>query len=199
MDRRTFARGLLCLIALGASAATSFAQYPGPPRATAGFPITTVIVVRHAEKAAQPAGDPPLTAEGRARAEALAIALKGAGVTAVITTQWLRSRQTGDPTALEFRAMREPLATTSPVANHAKAVAEAVLQHAGGTVLVVGHSNTAADIVAALGADRPAELCDDEYDAMFIVTLRGPGDATVVKARYGKPTPVAPDCGKSMK
>lgn len=189
MKRRTFAQALCGMFALAVAAGASSAQAPS----------TTVIVVRHAEKAAQPAGDPPLTAEGQARAQALAAALKDAGVNAVITTQFARTRETGAPTAEEFHLTPNVVPATGSVADVASAVAAAVMQHAGGTVLVVGHSNTVAEIVAALGAKQPADLCDAEYDAMFVVTVAWGGRATAVKARYGKPTPVAEGCGNSMK
>ena len=49
-------------------------------------PVTTVILVRHAEKATEPAKDPPLTAEGQARAKALARILGNSGISAIFTT-----------------------------------------------------------------------------------------------------------------
>ena len=191
MKRRSFVTALCCAaaVALGAFAHPLVAQGP----------VTTVIVVRHAEKAAQPANDPPLTAEGRARAQALAVTLESADVSAVITTQFARTKETAAPTAEEFHLTPAVVPASSPIADHARAVAAAVMQHAGGTVLVVGHSNTAAAIVAALGAKRPAEVCDAEYDAMFVVTVRPGGHASVIKAHYGKATPVAAGCGNTMK
>ncbi|HEY7235878.1 MAG TPA: histidine phosphatase family protein, partial [Gemmatimonadaceae bacterium] len=60
---------------------------------------TTVILVRHAEKAATPADDPPLTKAGQARARALAVIAHDAGVTAIVTTQFVRSRTTAEPAA----------------------------------------------------------------------------------------------------
>ncbi len=191
MKRRQFVNALLCTAALALGV--------GPRPLLAQAPATTVIVVRHAEKAAQPAADPPLTAAGRARAQALAAALQSAEVTAVVTTQFARTKATAAPTADEFHLTAVVVPATSPVSDHARAVAAAVMQHAGGTVLVVGHSNTVAAIVAALGAPKPAELCDAEYDAMFVVTVRADGRATVIKARYGKATPVAEGCGNTMK
>jgi len=187
--------GRACVILMLAGVA--FGAGPGPVAAQG--PATTVIVVRHAEKAAQPEADPHLSPDGRARAETLARALKDAGVTAVITTQYRRTVETGAPTAREFRLTPVVVSETSQIPKHASAVAEAVMKHAGGTVLVVGHSNTVAAIVQALGAPRPAELCDAEYDALFVVSVTAEGRATVVKARYGKATPVAEGCGNSMR
>ncbi len=189
MNGRAYVALMLGGLALGA----------GPRPGAAQGPATTVIVVRHAEKAAQPEADPPLAPDGQARAEALARALKDAGVTAVITTQYLRTAETGAPTAEEFHLRPEVVPASKNIPEHARAVAEAVRTHAGGTVLVVGHSNTVAAIVQALGAPRPAELCDAEYDALFVVSLTTEGRATVVKARYGKETPVAEGCGNSMR
>ena len=65
---------------------------------------------------------------------------------------------------------------------HAKAVAEQVMKHAGGTVLVVGHSNTIPAIVGALGAPQPTDLCDSEYDQVFVVVL-----AMLVRRAYQIP------------
>ena len=65
-------------------------------------PLTSVVVlVRHADKANEPADDPPLTPAGKRRAQDLASALRNAGLTAIITTQFLRSRQTALPLATE--------------------------------------------------------------------------------------------------
>jgi len=50
----------------------------------------TVILVRHAEKAAAPADDPPLSAEGRQRAEALAAMLSASGASSIYVTEYLR-------------------------------------------------------------------------------------------------------------
>ena len=95
--------------------------------------------------------------------------------------------------------LRMPVAEVVPVvwdsiARHAAAVAAAVRRHPGDVVLVVGHSNTVPDIVAALGIDRPAEICDSEYDRMEIVSMEADGDAQLIEARYGAPTPERAGC-----
>jgi len=69
------------------------------PLAAQSTKQTTVVLVRHAEKAPAPADDPPLTAAGEARARDLWTAVHDAGVDAVITTQFVRTRATAQPTA----------------------------------------------------------------------------------------------------
>jgi hypothetical protein len=80
---------LLVAILLGVHPTLSTAQTPE----RTGLPAL-VLLVRHAEKAAEPADDPPLTAAGAERAQALATALQDAGVTAIITTPLRRTRET---------------------------------------------------------------------------------------------------------
>ena len=157
------------------------AQQPAP---------TTVILVRHAEKAATPTDDPALTEEGLARAQALMTIAREAGVTAIITTQFARTRDTARPAAEALKITPEVIrATAGP--QHAQDVAHAALAHAGGVVLVVGHSNTIPAIVAALGAPQPPPICDSSYDDLYVVTVLPGGAARVIHARYGAPSPEA--------
>jgi broad specificity phosphatase PhoE len=154
--------------------------------------VTTVILVRHAEKAAAPAADPPLTADGEARARALWDAVKDAGVNAVITTQLLRTRATAQPTVAALGVT--PEVVNAGGTTHPQDVAAAIRKHAGQTVLVVGHSNTVPDIIAALGAKRPPAICDPEYDNLYIVTLGADGKAGVIRSKFGARAPADPAC-----
>ena len=150
---------------------------------------TTVIVVRHAEKATGQGDDPHLSAAGEARARALARSLENAGVTAVIPTQWVRTAETAEPTARAVGVTPEVMPVKwNSIPRDAGDIAAAARRHRGGVVLVVGHSNTVPAIVAALGADRPDEICDSEYDRMEIVTVEADGNARLIEARYGAPT-----------
>jgi broad specificity phosphatase PhoE len=179
----------LAALVISTSAAPLAAQAPGG--STTGS--TTVIVVRHAERAADPAADPLLTPAGAARAEALAELLKDAHVDAVVSTQLQRTRLTGAPVAARFGLTPEIVEARAP--QHPRAVADTVLlKHRGQTVLVVGHSNTVPDIVAALGAPKPANICDGEYDNLYVVTVPPEGAARVVRARYGAPSPADSSC-----
>lgn len=158
---------------------------------TAQSQPTTVIIVRHAEKAAAPAADPPLTSVGEARARALLEAVRDAHVTAVITTQFLRTKATAAPTATALGVTPEIVPTTG--ATHVQDVAAAIRRHAGETVLVVGHSNTVTEIAAALGAKKPPAPCDSEYDNLYVVTIRADNTAGVVHSRFGAATPAEAD------
>lgn len=182
-------RQRLAVFALAVTAATASTAVGQAP--------TVVIVVRHAEKGMTPANDPPLTEAGSARAKALAAALASAHVQAVITTQLVRSRDTGRPTAEAKGAPMEVVQAGG--AGHAKAVADAARRHAGKTVLVVGHSNTVTQIVEALGGPPAKDLCDSEYSWIWTVVLDG-GSARVVRSTFGAPSPDAPTgCPNSMR
>ena len=159
-----------------------------------------VIVVRHAEKAAVPGDDPPLSEAGAARAAALARVLRDAPVRAVIVTPRRRTGETaaGVVAARGLTPVVVPFAAN--VADHARAVADAVRAAGGGTVLVVGHSNTVPAILAALGAPRLPDLCDAAYANLFVVR---PGTtaaerATLVRASYGAADPADADARPGM-
>ena len=181
---RTLLLAGVALLSIGAADATV-------PRSA---PPTVVLLVRHAEKAAEPAQDPPLTESGRARAQALVAVARDAGVTAIITTQYDRTRSTAAPAAEALRITPDVVAA-GPLAQHAKAVADQVRKHAGKTVLVVGHSNTIPAIVGALGAPQPREICDSEYDALFVVVLGDTGPPRLVRSRFGAVSPSDAACG----
>ena len=156
---------------------------------------TLVVLVRHAEKAAQPAADPPLTPEGEARARALADAVQYVNVGAIISTPYLRTTHTAKPLADKLGIQIETVPAT--VANHAQAVADAVKKHAGKAVLVVGHSNTIPAIAAALGAPKLPDLCDGDYDQIYVLELMPTGPPRFTRARYGAPAADA-KCAQTM-
>ncbi len=55
-----------------------------------------VVIVRHAEKAANGGNDPDLSSAGHARAEALARILKDSGITAIFTSEFKRTQETAN-------------------------------------------------------------------------------------------------------
>ena len=170
------------------------ATMPGPvaaaaskaPASDAGMPAL-VVLVRHAEKAANPKDDPPLTKAGQERARALVDALKDARVTAIITSDAQRTRETAQPLAeaLGLKPVVVGLGRSGPKA-HADAVAAELRRLAGGVVVVVDHSDTIPLIIAALGGPRVAEIPSKEYADFFVLTP-GPSGVRLVRARYGAP------------
>jgi broad specificity phosphatase PhoE len=185
-------RYLAACLLLALAAATA------PAAAPAQSAPTIVILVRHGEKAIAPADDPPLTEAGAARARALAEALADANVQAIITTPFARTRQTAQPLA-DARHLTVETVPTGEREAHAKAVAAAVRRHAGHTVLVVGHSNTLAPIIAALGGPALPDICDSQYSNMFVLIIEGK-TVSMIHSTYGAPSPdPAATCPKTMK
>lgn len=142
-----------------------------------------VILIRHAERTGS-GSDPELSPAGLARAELLVHMLADAGLTGVFVTRFRRSLQTGRPAATAAG-----LAPTPYDAGDAAGLAATIrANHAGGTVLVVAHSNTVDDIAGALGDPGVGELDDGQFDRMFILTRHSSG-TTLLSLRYGAPTP----------
>ena len=183
-------RAMLALI-LAASPACAARHATAPP----AMVRTTVILVRHAEKAGETETDPPLSEPGRARADALADALRDARLTGVIVSERRRTQETAAPATPEG-IVPDTIAIRDGVARHARAVAERIrVRHAGGTVLVVGHSNTIPAVMTALGAGPLPDICDPAYANLYILVLEGEARPRLVRATFGAPDPPgAADC-----
>jgi broad specificity phosphatase PhoE len=158
--------------------------------ASAQHAATVVIVVRHADKDTIPKDDPPLTAAGVARANALAAALADVDVEAIITTELRRSRETARPLADARRLTPTTVPHGTDIAQHARAVAEAVRRQHGKTVLVVGHGETVGPIIQALGGPVIPEVCGYEYSNLYVLVLDD-GDKAVrlIHSSYGAASP----------
>jgi broad specificity phosphatase PhoE len=183
--------------ALGLLAAALLAFAPAAVGAQAAGAPTVVIIVRHADKAAQPSNDPPLTETGVQRAQDLAAALAESKIDIVMHTPTVRTRETARPTAEAFD-LTPAIIPLGPVPVHAAAVAEMVRKHPGKTILVVGHSNTIMPYVAALGGPKRADLCDHEYDGLYTLIIDG-SSVRLVESHYGPPNPVATaPCAKAQ-
>lgn len=141
--------------------------------------VTTVIVVRHAEKVADGSKDPALAPEGEARAARYAAEFGGAGLAAVYATPFRRTRDTAAPVAAAA-GVAVVEADPKDVAGLVELIED---EHRGATVFVVGHSNTIGPIVQALGGEAPAEVADTEYDNVFIVTVPRFGPVSTLRLR----------------
>lgn len=168
---------VLCLLALLLTA---------PTAVHADSDWTQVVIVRHAEKAEDGSSDPPLTAEGKARAERLADLMADAGIRAVFSTQYQRTIETGRPLAerLGLEVTVRPI-TAENREVHAGLMAMKVLaDHAGEAVLIVGHSNTVDDLIEAFGGPAIGDLDESVYERIFIVHTGPDGTARLLRTAY---------------
>jgi phosphohistidine phosphatase SixA len=154
--------------------------------------VTTVFLVRHAEKADVPGADPPLSEAGKSRAEALARLLQSAGVKAVYTSQFLRTQQTAEPTARRLGITPVPVPLSVKTSNPREVTDESVREltkrveaNAGGAVLIVGHSNSIPEVIRMLGGDLVPKIDESRFDDLFVVTVYPGGRAKVVQLKYG--------------
>ena len=147
---------------------------------------TVVIVVRHAEKAADDPRDPTLSETGQARARALAKALELSGLDAAYSTQYRRTRLTALPAAeaAGIEVQVRPI-DGGNAATHADDLArELRALPAGSTALVVGHSNTVPDLVKAISGHDAAPMPESEFDRFTVLVLDADGGARVSTSRY---------------
>lgn len=177
--------GKLCVAALATLAACASAKRPTPE-------VTTVYLVRHAEKSTTIPNDPDpdISAAGVMRSKALAARLREVGLTGIVTTQLKRTGETALPLIIALEIAPDVVPTGGPA--HADSVAAAVMRHRGGKILVVGHSNTIAGIIAALGGPHLPNICDAEYSNMFVMNIDGMGSPSLIRQHYGTADP-APD------
>ena len=122
-----------------------------------------VFLVRHAEKVDN-SRDAALSAAGEARARGLADKLQDAGITAIFTSEFQRTKNTAAPLAAKLKI--EPLVHKADDTPGLVA-----LLRKQDRALVVGHSNTLPEIAQAYGVKL--EIRDDEYDSIFLLI---PGD-----------------------
>ncbi len=149
-------------------------------------PVTTVILVRHAEKNIEPNNpNPALTPEGQERAEALFRMLGESGITAIYATQYLRTQATASPLADRLGLKVNQL----DARNVEELVRKITSNDLGGVVFIAGHSNSVPGVISALGGGTLPEIPEQEYDNMFIVTVQKFRPTRVVKLKYGNPSP----------
>jgi len=158
------------------------------------FKPTTVFLVRHAEKEDEPKQDPPLKKEGVARSQELARILSVAGIKAIYTSQFIRTKQTAEPLTAKIGVSATVL-TIKPNPSNLRLIAEEstaelvnkILQRPGESALVIGHSNWIPDVIKTLGGDVVPTIDEKKFDDLFIVTVYGRGKAKVVQLKYGAP------------
>lgn len=145
---------------------------------------TVVVLARHAEKDPSSIQDPPLSAEGEQRAERLAQMFgrgKGIGrIDAIYVSDARRTQQTAAP--LAERLGKQVIVVT---ASDIKGLASRVMhEHEGGTVLIVGHSNTVPELIHELGDIEVPPIADDEFDTLYVLSIPSFGHASILRMAY---------------
>lgn len=156
------------------------------------FKPITVFLIRHAEREDEPRQDPPLSKDGVARSQALARLLSRAGIKAILTSQFTRTKQTAEPLATKlgltvtpFTLKINPSNPRQIAADSTAEVTNKILERSGEGVLVIGHSNSIPDVIKMLGGDVVPTIDERKFDDLFIVTVYAKGKAKVVQLKYG--------------
>lgn len=143
---------------------------------------TVVVLVGPAEKDVGKIDDPPLSDEGEQRAQRLARMFgEGSGAdrpSAVYVSGTRVAQQTAAP--LAERLGVHPVA----VGEVRETVARVLKEHEGGTVLLIGTSETVPQLLHELSGRGILMSKDDEYDTAFVISIPTFGDSNVLRIKY---------------
>ena len=158
--------------------------------------ITTIYLVRHAEKdSTSGPDDPTLSPMGKVRAQALSKALARHRPVALFTTETKRTRATLEPLATATGLSPQ---VYDPKRGHD--LADRILKEYGGkSVVIVGHSNNVLSLIDDFGATPPVdEIGENDYEYLFTVRVATGLMPTVDMAGYGpERKPAKPTLGKA--
>jgi broad specificity phosphatase PhoE len=145
---------------------------------------TVVVLARHTEKDLSSIQDPPLSPEGEERAERLAQMFgrgKGVGkIDAIYVSDGRRTQQTAAPLA---ERLGKQAIVVSPTDTKGL-VSRVMHEHEGGSVLIIGHSNTVPELIHELGDIDVPPIADDEYDTLYVLSVPSFGHASVLRMQY---------------
>jgi hypothetical protein len=155
--------------------------------------VTTVIVIRHAER--DPGKDPPLNKRGEIRSWELLRTLEKSGLTAIYCTNFVRNVQTVKPLAekLNLDVQLIPDSLLSDTRALARYFTSRVWSlHKGGVILYVGNQKSSVkgqmgnmqEVYRTLGGDGTPL---SRYPDMYIFTFIGEEPVRIIKATYGGP------------
>lgn len=143
----------------------------------------TIYIVRHAEKATEPAGDVYLSQVGRNRAHDLKRLLWHKHITYIYSTKYNRSRETAMPLSYEIGISIKTydgdgtsnLLKSFPALN--------------GNALVVGHLNTVLSMLDSMHIPHTIKIIpESEYDNIFMITYKKGKLFRFKESTFGKET-----------
>lgn len=169
---------LLLLSLVSGCSSTSNEEYS--ESSELAVPDSVVYLVRHAEKQSTKTKDPELTKAGKNRAQALAKKLSDVELSAIYSTNYRRTQMTAMPTAQQ----QEMEISTYYIPT--KMLAAKILKlHKKQKILVVGHSNTTPELIAALGVETPVVIEHDQFGDLFIIEFRN-GMPQLTLSQFGE-------------
>jgi broad specificity phosphatase PhoE len=147
---------------------------------------TTIVLVRHAEKQVGAISDAPLSPQGEVRASRLAQMFGDSEafgrIGRIYVTNTRRTQQTA--AGLAQRLGLQPVVVDAKV--DSKELARRVLRdNRGHRALVVGHSNTVPELVAAIARiEKVPPIGEEEFDTVYVVTVPTIGKVSVLRLKY---------------
>lgn len=139
--------------------------------------VQVLVLVRHAERVDE-SRDAGLAEAGKTRARALAEILKDAGIEAIYSTDYIRTRETARPLA-ELLSKPIEIYDGDDLAELARK-----LRTRASRALVVGHSDTTHELVSLLGGEAGAPIASSEYDRVYFLGLGADGSVATTILRF---------------
>jgi broad specificity phosphatase PhoE len=145
--------------------------------------VSTLIFVRHAERAEDGTRNPPISEEGIERAMNLADVLSSNdyNLVRIYSTPYKRTQMTATPTSELFQLDIVEYGFDD-LENWLSSVID---ENLGKTVLIVGHSNTTPRLInMVIGEEKFDQLDEHAYGDLFIVTTDSYGSGSVEVASF---------------
>ncbi len=142
-----------------------------------GQDLTTFILVRHAEKADDGTRNPPLTEEGKLRAQYLSTLLRDQSISGLYSTPYKRTEET-----LKHIADQKSLVIQSYNPLESNEWLEGLIKkHEGNTIVISGHSNTIPTLAnALLGRETFTQFDESDYANLILIVTSSVGKGKLI-------------------
>ncbi|WP_462252669.1 SixA phosphatase family protein [Ekhidna sp.] len=142
---------------------------------------TTLILVRHAEKANDGTSNPPLSEAGFQRANNLAALLTAQDISALYSTPFTRTEATLTPIG---RDKGIEVQQYDPYAKD-EWLSSLIQKHRGETVVISGHSNTIPTLANALiGSETFSQFDENDYSNLIIIVTDEVGKGKLIRLKF---------------
>ncbi len=148
-------------------------------------PLTTVFLVRHAEKVEDGTKNPPLAEKGSRRAAMIRELFASTDFDGLYATPFERTINTLKPLADTLGMTVE---TYDPNLDLAVLMDQLLHKHAGKKIFIAGHSNTIPGMLNVLiGSKDYEDFTHDQYNDLFMVSLTEKGKASATRLQLVVP------------